>query len=353
MTQWWRGAVFAHWPVPVDDVARLLPASLEPDVHDGRAWVSLVGFHMDGLRMTGLPLIPSTSSFAEFNVRTYVVGPDGPGVWFCSLDVEPWLPVLVARAAFALPYDKGRVVGAVDDAGHTRWEIARTWPGRSRGSMVVEPIDDEPADAALDDFLTARWRLYAATRSGRVLTAPVEHPPWTLRAGRLVSLDPGLAQSAGFTLEGTPVVHLADDVPVRVGRPRLLARRRAERITVWFDDDCGLCSTSVRWLSGVTGADVEWRANRELDDPALLRRSGDALLVTDGAHVAAGVDAVVEVLSRARRAHRVAAWMLRLPGVHALASVVYRVIAANRSRISARLGLASGCDLPASRRVDA
>ena len=71
MRQRWVDATFAHWPVEPDLVRAVLPAGLEPDLFDGRAWVSLVGFDMDGLRVTGLPPIPTTSHFPEFNVRTY------------------------------------------------------------------------------------------------------------------------------------------------------------------------------------------------------------------------------------------------------------------------------------------
>jgi len=83
MTQQWRDVTFAHWPIDAAAVQALLPPELEPDLFDGQAWVSLVGFEMDELRIPGVPPIPTTHRFVEFNVRTYVVGPDGPGVWFC------------------------------------------------------------------------------------------------------------------------------------------------------------------------------------------------------------------------------------------------------------------------------
>ena len=65
---------------------------LAPDCFDGSAWVSLVTFQMRSLRITHVPTIPTTHNFAEVNVRTYVNGPDGPGVWFCSLDAPSVLP---------------------------------------------------------------------------------------------------------------------------------------------------------------------------------------------------------------------------------------------------------------------
>ena len=351
MTQVWRDVTFAHWSVPTEVVEALLPPGLRVDTHNGQAWVSLVGFEMDALRLRGLPAIPTTHQFLEFNVRTYVIGPEGPGVWFCSLDVAHWLPAIVARTGFALPYDKGDV-----KVSHERsrivWTVDRIWPERAQGSLAVSVDDADVApivDDALATFLTSRWRFYAKTRGGRLVTAPVEHEPWPLTSVRFIGADTGLASSAGFALDGDPIVHHSSAVHVRVGLPKLLPRQRLrEDLTVWFDDDCGVCSMSVRWLLGRTDASVTYRPNRELDDLVLLATSADAIVVTTAGRSWTAVDAVAAVLERAGRSGRAMAFGLRLPGVHALAGLVYRWVAGHRGQISARLGLAAGCQLPKS-----
>lgn len=351
MTQVWRDVSFAHWPVEVGAVEELLPPGLEVDTFDGSAWVSLVGFEMDDLRLRGFPAIPTTHRFLEFNVRTYVIGSEGPGVWFCSLDVAQWLPALVARVGFALPYDKG-AVEVVHDESQVVWTVDRTWPDRAQGSLAIalQPENVAPiADDPLATFLTSRWRLYAATRGGRLVTAPVEHEPWPLTSAGFISSNTGLATNAGLPVVGDPIVHHATAVRVRVGLPKLLARRRATGpMTVWFDDDCGVCSASVRWLVSRTDPSVTFRPNRELSDDQLRATAHDAIVVTtsDGAWTA--VDGVAVILERTGILGRIGAFGLRIPGLHGLAGVVYRWVAANRARISARLGLAAACDLPRS-----
>lgn len=351
MTQVWRDVTFAHWPVPTEAVAAILPPGLEVDTHKGQAWVSLVGFEMDALRLRGFPAIPTTHQFLEFNVRTYVVGSEGPGVWFCSLDVAQWLPALVARIGFALPYDKGDV-DVTHDRSRIVWTVDRTWPEKAQGSLAVSiaPEDVAPVlDDSLANFLTSRWRLYAKTRGGRLVTAPVEHEPWPLASARFIGADTGLASIAGLEVDGEPIVHHASAVHVRVGLPKLLPRRRARGpLTVWFDDDCGVCSTSVRWLLKYTDSSVTFRPNRELDDAELRNVSSDAIVVTAAGESWTAVDAVATLLDRSGRLGRAAAFGLRLPGIHGLAGVVYRWVAANRARLSARLGLATGCELPKS-----
>ncbi|MFM8237422.1 MAG: DUF2071 domain-containing protein [Actinomycetota bacterium] len=350
MSQVWRDAVFAHWPVPETAVRALLPPGLEPDTFGGTAWVSLVGFEMEGLRIRGLPAVPGASRFPEFNVRTYVRGPEGPGVWFCSLDVPGRLPTLVARLGFALPYCRARV-DVRRGTGWERWSVSRTWPGRATGSLATADSPDggaDPVAAELVDFLTARWRLYAATGSGRIVTAPVEHEPWTLRAVRTVSVDPGLAAAAGLAISGLPTVaHRAAPVGVRVGRPRLLRRPRLadEPLTVWFDDDCGVCTLAVNRLRRRADAAVVFRPNRELIDPVLRGAAEDAIVVTGPGTVATAVPAVRSVLRHCGSGGRIASVVLGLPIVRSVAGLVYRWVAANRAALSTRFGLAA-CPVP-------
>lgn len=220
MTQVWADVTFAHFPVDPDALQRRLPDGVVADRFDGSAWVSMVGFEMQNLRVPVLPPIPTTDRFPEFNVRTYVTGRHGPGVWFFSLDTPHWLPTLTARAAFALPYCVGRVRSSHAGALHS-WSIERRWPDRTSGALSVLAGDPIGEPSSLDRFLTDRWRLYASTRfGGRLLTAPVTHEPWPLRTGTILDLDTSIARHAVGPVDGDPLVHHADRVSVQVGRPR-------------------------------------------------------------------------------------------------------------------------------------
>ena len=57
MTQRWNDLLFAHWPLPASDLTHLLPEALTVDTFDGSAWVGVVPFWMDQIRMRGLPRI--------------------------------------------------------------------------------------------------------------------------------------------------------------------------------------------------------------------------------------------------------------------------------------------------------
>lgn len=83
---------------------------------------------------------------------------------------------------------------------------ARRAPGPrgAGGRIVVEPGARIAQPAPLEDFLTARWRLYTR-HLGRTLCVPNAHEPWPLHHARLTHLDDSLVAAAGFPgLVGLP-----------------------------------------------------------------------------------------------------------------------------------------------------
>src|SRR5215475_2064168 len=103
MLQRWHEISFFHWSCEPSLLRARVPEHLQLDTHDGKAWISLTPFFLKGLRP---PLLPERvgMDFPETNLRTYVIGPEGPGIWFFSLDAGKLLPVAGARASFGLPY---------------------------------------------------------------------------------------------------------------------------------------------------------------------------------------------------------------------------------------------------------
>ena len=218
MRQEWRDLAYVHWRYDPEVVQGLLPAELTVDTFDGSAWVGLIPFSMRNIGLPHGPAMPYFGSFPEINVRTYVIRDGRPGVWFFSLDVNRFLPALVARLTYRLPYCWGRASHGVTESQWTT-RVRRRWPRSvAPTEIVIRPGDViEPDD--LDHFLTARWGLYSRSRRG-VRYAPVDHEPWPLRAAELVRADSALVEVAGLpTPSGTPHVRCSPGVAVRIGRP--------------------------------------------------------------------------------------------------------------------------------------
>src|SRR5215469_17026199 len=106
MTQRWNDLLFAHWQLEPKVLAALIPPGIQLDTFMGSAWLGIVPFWMDRIKVRGIPPVPGTRTFPELNVRTYVRDPrtGTPGVYFFSLDAGNLPAVLAARAVYNLPY---------------------------------------------------------------------------------------------------------------------------------------------------------------------------------------------------------------------------------------------------------
>jgi uncharacterized protein len=221
MYQSWSCLAFLHWSYEPRVLARLLPGRLRPHTFDGRAWVGLTPFLLEGLRTPVAPVPPWFARFPETNVRTYVVGPDGrDGLWFFSLDAGRLEPVLVARSTYSLPY-MWSAMTVERDGPTVRYRSRRRWPGPTpAASDITVDVGDPLAPAELgelDHYLTARWQLY--TTLGPVLArSTVEHEPWPLHRAVVRQLDSNLVTAAGLPAPaGEPVVHWSPGVRTRIG----------------------------------------------------------------------------------------------------------------------------------------
>ena len=208
MAQTWDDLLFAHWRVPAEDVARLVPQGLEVDQHDGSAWIGLTPFVISGFRLRGTLPLPRLSTFPELNVRTYVTAEDRPGIWFFSLDAASRLAVEGARRAYKLPYFHARMAarrstGRIEYSSDRLDASGKSFLGTYRPSGDVFSAERD----SLESFLAERYCLYAVD-GGQLLRADIQHPPWRLQDAEL-SLEHASMAPPGLRLEGPPLCHFA------------------------------------------------------------------------------------------------------------------------------------------------
>ena len=104
MFQKWENLLLLHWRIPKNLLDSTIPKELSVDLHDGDAWISVVGFRLTNLKIKPMVQIP-WKDFNELNLRTYVRDQSGrKGVWFYSLDSTDLLAVLGARTLYGLNY---------------------------------------------------------------------------------------------------------------------------------------------------------------------------------------------------------------------------------------------------------
>ncbi|MBC2603369.1 YqjF family protein [Puniceicoccus vermicola] len=183
MRQVWKDLLFLHWRFDPECIAATLPPGLKVETFDGSAWVGIVPFRMEKIRVFGIPLPPGLRAFPEINLRTYVRDEEGrSGVWFYSLDAADRLAVWGARTFFHLNYRFAHMevtrVGEeiVYASRRDREPVEKTdrfrWKAPEVGLM-------EAREGSLEHFLLERYRLFSAKKQGNQLyTGTVSHEPY-------------------------------------------------------------------------------------------------------------------------------------------------------------------------------
>jgi len=225
MTQSWLDLAFLHWRIPAAALRPAVPAELEVEEHDGSAWIGIVPFRMEGIRLRALPPIPGTTAFLELNVRTYVRHGGRGGVWFFSLDAGNALVAAVARKWFGLPYHSAEMSmrGGDGDFTFASRRLGAGGPAvlRARWSAAGETFRARPG--SLEHFLAERYCLYAPAPRGGLVRGEIHHAAWPLRRADAEVAENSMLAALGFRVSGVPdAVHATRGVDALVWPPRRL-----------------------------------------------------------------------------------------------------------------------------------
>lgn len=108
----WDRAVFIHYEADPAALQRCVPFPL--DLHNGRAFVSLVAFTLRRMRprrggRIGEWLVKPIATHEFLNVRTYVRANDEPGIFFLAEWLSNAISVPLGPPVFGLPYRYGEI----------------------------------------------------------------------------------------------------------------------------------------------------------------------------------------------------------------------------------------------------
>jgi uncharacterized protein len=239
LTGAWRWLVMLNFEVDPKVLERRVPRGCLLDRHDGRVFVSLVGFLFRETRVLGIP-VPWHRAFEEVNLRFYVrrevAGEVRRGVVFIREIVPRAAIAFVAKWAYNEPYIalpmRHSLSPPVESAEKPPTEIAYQWFLKSRwNELRLSPKKEGalPTSGSHEEFITEHYYGYTAQRDGSTVEYRVEHPTWRQWAANDTSFDVDVPSLYGeeFSpyVKGTPFsALLAEGSPIIVRRPsRMLA----------------------------------------------------------------------------------------------------------------------------------
>lgn len=177
----WTGAAFLHYEADPHRLQEVVPWPL--DLHGGRALISLVAFTMRRFRFAwgGRATAWITAPIARqalLNLRAYVRGVHGPGIFFMHEWLDHPFAVPLGPPSFGLPYRRGR------NSWQSRHEkvSGTTRAGGAGGAFWGRLAGPERVALAgsLDEFALERYTAYTAA-GFRPLAFRVWHEPWRFR----------------------------------------------------------------------------------------------------------------------------------------------------------------------------
>ena len=241
----WMRVVFLHYEVDAEVLQREVPFEL--DLWHGRAFVSLVAFTMQRLRLRfggrlAAWAFKPIATTRYFNVRTYVRDRFDPGIYFIAEFLSNRLCVPLGPAAFGLPYraghlsykhplDGGLLEGEVTD-GSTGGKLTyQATPSSRQGFQESRP-------ETLDAFLLERYLAY--TRRGEIRRHfQISHSPWLQVGVECAVQDQGLLGTTGNWFKEACLLGGNFSPGVRevlMERPhRIPPPERKRRLTAFFD----------------------------------------------------------------------------------------------------------------------
>jgi uncharacterized protein YqjF (DUF2071 family) len=230
LTARWQDLIMVNYEVPPKLLESHVPAGTKIDLHEGRCFVSLVGFMFLDTRVLGVP-IPFHINFEEVNLRLYVRrecdNEIRRGVVFVKEIVPRAAIAAVARTLYGEPYEAWRM-------GHTRTEseIGYTWTKRGCDNRIGVNIGQGlgiPAEGSHGEFIIEHYWGYTRRGPRRTDEYRVEHPKWELFSASdpEIIVDFGAIYGPEFEFLGRRTPHsvlLAKGSEIAVYKGRSLGR---------------------------------------------------------------------------------------------------------------------------------
>jgi uncharacterized protein YqjF (DUF2071 family) len=224
----WDRSVFIHYEAEPSILQRQVPFEL--DLHEGRAFVSIVAFTLLRMRpriggRIGEWLLKPIGSHEFLNVRTYVRRNSEPGIFFLAEWLSNQLSVRLGPRTFGLPYRFGQIAYEHANRGNAISGTVQAADGLLHYRSVVLAADFRPSEAgSLAEFLLERYTAFTFREQRRRLFR-VWHEPWEQIPIEVEVSADDLMAATGPWWESAECIgaNYSPGVEVWMGRPHRIA----------------------------------------------------------------------------------------------------------------------------------
>lgn len=190
----WENIVMVNYAVPVDVLLPYLPNGCELDLHEGEAYVSLVGFMFKKTKLFKIP-IPLLGTFEEVNLRFYVQRKEGGvikrGVVFINETIPYKAVAWVANKLYkehytAIPTKNRISINTTHKKIEYLWQINNVW-----NSIYIESSTDkhEMQTNSFEEFIFEHYYGYTKIDVLRTEEYKIDHPRWKVNKVAKYKID--------------------------------------------------------------------------------------------------------------------------------------------------------------------
>jgi uncharacterized protein len=199
LTAEWKNLAMLNYVVDPDLLRAFVPVGTELDEHQGRTFISLIGFEFNKTRMLGRA-VPFHQSFEEVNLRFYVRRGSRRGVVFIRELVPKIAVTVLARVAYGERYSCVPMRHSIEQGPEAdQFQAEYAWGPRQHRcaiSFTARGTGYLPAAGSLSEFITEHYWGYAV-RGGSTVEYQVEHPQWVVRDANSARLSGDAARYYG------------------------------------------------------------------------------------------------------------------------------------------------------------
>lgn len=187
LTAKWKNLVLINYEIDASLLEKYVPKGTEIDLHNGKCYISLVGFLFQDTKLLGVK-IPFHINFEEINLRFYVKrfenGEWKRGVVFIKEIVPKPALSFIAKTIYKEHYQTLPTKHSITKNKNQNTDFVYQWKSKKRWNTILietENNDLEIENGTNSDFITEHYFGYTKYNENKTFEYEVKHPKWNQR----------------------------------------------------------------------------------------------------------------------------------------------------------------------------